>query len=456
MREVKLKYFNSFTIIRDIIYNLWVIVLAAVIGFCGGIIYHGAFVKNQYTSSMTVSVNLGGYTSEATVLSLARVIQITEALQEVLQSGPLVDIVEAEIGDEITGTVNAVQMEETNLITISVTDYSPEKAYNTLVAVYDNYTKLTDSVFNNVIINEISNPNMPSTWSNKRQMLLTSMGYAVAAALICAAIITVISYFRDTVKNVSDVEDRLDTNLFGTICHINKRRSKIKKTHDGILLTNPMIDSEFSDGFRSMAVKLESLRRSKKIKSVAITSFMENEGKSTIAVNLAIALAELGKRVLLVDADFKRPAVYKFFGGKDYFKGDVEFSDYIKGARIDLKDTVREDHRTGVFLACGHKQRKNSSEMISSDIFKNAIAEFEQEYDIVLVDTPPCEVAIDAEIMSEITTKILFIVRQDFADVGAINDYLTNVTEDKVLGCAFNDVTEFKGVWGFLKADYRS
>ncbi len=455
MREVKLKYFNAFTVLRDILYNIWVVFLAAVVGFCGSIIYYGAFEKSRYTSTMTVSVNLGGYTSEPAVISLTRVIQITEALEEVLQSGPLVDIVESQVGEEITGVINASQMEETNLINISVTDVTPEKAYKTLVAVYDNYTKLTDSVFNNIIINVITNPNMPSTWSNRMQIIYTAAGYGLASALFCAFIITAISYFRDTVKNVSDVEDLLDVTLFGTVCHINKRKSKIKKAKDGILLTNPLINAEFSDSFRSMAIKLESLQRTKKIKSLALTSVMENEGKSTISVNLAIALAETGKRVLLVDADFKRPAIYKFFGIKPENNAN-ELSDYIKSGEVNLRNVVCKDHRTGVYLACGTKQRKNSSEMISSDAFKSAMEFFESEYDIVLVDTPPCEVAIDAEIMAEITTKILFVVRQDYAEVGIINDYLANIQDEKVLGCVFNDVTVLDGALGFLKADYIS
>ncbi len=453
MREVKLKYFNTFTVIRDLVYNLWVILLAAVVGFCSCQIYHGVFVKNLYTSSMTISVNLSGYTSEATVLSLARVIQITQAFEEVLGSQPLVDIVEAEIDDNVTGVITATQMEETNLITLSVTDNTPEKAYKTLLAVYESYPILTDAAFNNVIINVISNPNMPSTWSNRMQIIYTSLFYGLVGALICAAIIVVISYFRDTVKNVTDVEDLLDTKLFGMACHINKRKSKIKKSKDGILLTNPLISAEFSDNFRSMAIKLESLRKTKRIKSVALTSILENEGKTTVTVNLAIALAELGTRVLIVDADFKRPAVYKFFDKREA-TAEHEFNAYVKGELSDPLSLIRKDHRTGVYLACGKKARKNSSELISSKAFKKALEIYENEFDIVLVDTPPCGLAIDAEIMSEITTKMLFVVRQDFAVVPAINDYLANVDNEHILGCIFNDVTVLDGTWGFLKADY--
>lgn len=453
MREVKLKYFNAFTVLRDIIHNIWVIFLAAVIGFCGCQLYHGALAKTRYTSTMTVSVNLSGYTSEATVVTLARVIQITSAFQEVLQSPALVDILTGELGEPITGEITATQVNETNLINISVTDISPEKAYRTLTSVYKNYPKITDSVFNNVVISVISNPNMPSTWSNKRQLRNDSVRCAVIAAALCTLLIFVISYFRDTVKNVTDIEDMLNISVFGTAPHVNKRKSRIKKTNDGILLTNPLISSEYSEAFREMAIKLESLQRTKKIRSVAITSIAENEGKTTVGVNLAIALAELGKRVVLVDADMKLPAVYKFFD-KNEAVPEKEFGDCIKGEIDDVMTVVRQDHRTGVYLACGQKGFSDSSELIQSKRFKDALGKLESKFDMVIVDTPPGGVAVDAEIMSENVSELLLVIRQDYVPVDVINDYLLNIDEENTLGCVFNDVTVLDGGFSFLKADY--
>lgn len=443
MREIKAKYFNLFTVVRDCLYNWWIILLAGIIGFCSCQIYYTAFLKTRYTSSMTISVNLSGYTNEATVITLARVIQIATSFQEVMQSQVLVDIVERELGEEITGTVQALQVEETNLINISVTDISPDKAYRTLCAIFDNHTTVTDSAFNNVIINVLSNPNMPSTYSNQRQMLIESIEFALLGMIICIGIITVISYFRDTIKNKSDIDNLLEGSLFGLVDHVNKRKSKIKKSNDGLLLTNPLISFSFSDSFREMAAKLSSFQRTKNLKSFVITSAAENEGKTTITVNLAIALSEMGKRVIVVDSDFKLPAVFKFF---DQSKAvpEKELGDFILGNIHELSSIIRKDKRTGIFLACGKKKHRNSSEMVNSESFINMIRALENEFDVVLIDTPPACVVLDAEIIAEHASAVLFVVRQDFSPVEPTNEFLSNIEQDKLIGCILNDYSELK------------
>ncbi len=442
MREIKVKYINPFTLINDLLYNWWVILLAAIIGFSGYQVYHSAFVVEKYTSTTTVAVNLSGYTDNATVTSLSRTIEIATAFQNVLKSSALVDIVEEQIGEEITGTLQAVQKTETNLIDISVTDISPEKAYKTLTAVYENYPLLTDNAFSNIIISVVTPPSMANS-SNIADIIFASAAAAFLMALICAGIILIISYFRDTVKNISDVESLLDTKLFGVIGHINKQNNRYKKKLAGLMMTNPLIDYTFSNSFREMAIKLLSLNRTKKIKSAMVTSIAENEGKTTVSINLAVALAETGKKVILVDCDFKLPAVYKFFKNSA-ISPKQELAEYIKGNTHDYNAVIRYDNRSNIYLAGGQKQYRSSSDIISNARFGEFIHRLEEDFDFVIIDTPPGGIAVDAEIISEKTDSMLLVVRQDFAAVEQINDYISEIEPNKLLGCVFNNVSTLK------------
>ena len=162
MRKFDITRVNIYTILRDLILNAWVVVLAAITGFVGTICYYNYLHEHEYVSSMTVSINLSGYTQDATALSLARTVIIAETLDDVFQSEALCDVVKHDLGAEITGTISARQLRETNLVQIRVTDKTPQKAYETLVSVYKNYPKVTDYVFNNVIIRTIINPSMPT------------------------------------------------------------------------------------------------------------------------------------------------------------------------------------------------------------------------------------------------------------------------------------------------------
>ncbi len=445
MREFKASLINPYSLVMDLVRNWWVILLSAVIGFSSCQVYNSAFVVEKYTSSTTIAVNLSGYTDTATVTSLSRTIEIAEAFQNVLKSSALIDVVEAEIGSEITGTLNAVQKNETNLIDLSVTDISPEKAYKTLTSVFENYHLLTDNAFSNIIISVVTPPYMAEK-SNIADVITMSVLCSFFGMALCVAIILLISYFRDTVKNVEDVEALLDCKLFGTIYHINKKSSKLKKKLVGLMMTNPLISYKFSNSFREMAIKLISLKRTKNIKSVMVTSIAENEGKSTISVNLALALAETGKKVILVDCDFKLPAVFRFFSNAPMESGS-ELAEYLKGNTHNYDAVIRYDKNTGVYLTGGKKQYRNSSEIINNERFNTFIKDLESQFDFVIIDTPPGGLTVDSEITSEKVSAILLVVRQDFIEVEPINDYISNIESDKLLGCVFNNVSTLKATY---------
>lgn len=441
MKEFKTKYLNPYTLLRDLLFNWWVILLAGLIGFSGCHVFNSLFVVEKYTSSTTVAVNLSGYTENATATSLSRTIEIATAFQNVLKSSALVDIVEEELGEKITGTLNVVQKEKTNLITISVTDISPEKAYKTLKLVYDNYHVLTDSAFSNIIISIISPPSMAEK-SNIITVIIHSILTAFACMVLCILLILVISYFRDTLKNPSDIDELLDCKLFGTINHINKKERKYRNKLVGLMMTNPLINYKFSNSFREIAIKLLSLQRTKKIKSVSITSIAENEGKTTVSVNIALALTEMGKKVALIDCDFKLPAVYKFFSNVK-IEGTKELAEYLRG-NTNYESIVHKDKHSGLYILCGQKRYNNSSEILSSERFEKLLKKLEEDFDFVIIDTPPGGIAIDSEIISEKTSALLLVVRQDFAPVEQINNYISNISEDKLLGCVFNNISTIK------------
>ncbi|MBR4910932.1 MAG: AAA family ATPase [Clostridia bacterium] len=442
MKTIDFKRANVYSLVMDLFYNLWVIILAGIIGFCGCQIYYLAFKKQTYTSSMTIAVNLSGYTTSATVTSLSRTIEICETYESALSSSTLKALVEEDMGEPMTGVVKVKQKGETNLIDISVTDVSSIKAYKTLKSIYKNYPKITEKSLSNIIVSVISAPFLPVSVSNPSASTTYSVVFGVLGALICTLLILFFSFMRDTVKNISDVDTMLECNLFGIVYHVNKRKRKIGLKNDGLLLNNPLIDYSFRNSFSEMAIKLEGVQRTKGVKSVVVTSIAENEGKTTVIVNLAIALANMGKKVVLVDSDLKLPAVYKFFRNVE-LKPENDISSYISG-KSDYDTVLLHDHITNVSLVCGNQKHYNTAKTLGGENYKHLIELLCKDFDFVLIDTPPGGVAIDAETVCEFCDGMLFVVRQDFACVEAINDYVINIDSEKLIGCVFNDVSEFK------------
>ncbi len=439
--KIDLKRFNAYTIVRDLLFNAWVIVLAVVTGFVGGVCYYSFLHTETYVSSMTVSINLSGYTSEAAALSLARTVVIAENLDDVFQSKALRDVVEKDLGESLTGSMEARQIEETNLVSITVTDNSPEKAYETLVSVYKNYYKVTDFAFSNVIIRTVVNPEMPLQPTNRVTPIAGGVLFGILAGVIVAGIIAVISFLRDTVKNVSDIESELDTKLFATVNSVKRLSRNLPLDKHRLVVTNPLIPPHFAASFRKIAVKLESLHRIKGIKSVMITSVTENEGKTSVAVNTAMTLAENGHRVLLLDADFKNPSDYHFF---DEVKNpeETDFRNYFRGTDA-LSGFIKQDPITGLFILGNARAYSDSAELLGSSQFKAVLKELKEMFDFIIIDTPPCGITVDAEVLSNSVDASLLVIRQDVVVVKDINAQIETLAHGNVIGCVFNDVSAF-------------
>lgn len=442
MRKFDIKRINLYTILRDYITNLWVVVLVVITAFIGSSCYYTYVYKHSYVSTMTVSINLSGYTTNATALSLARTVLIAETLDDVFQSNAVRDVVKKDLGGEITGTISARQLPDTNLVQISVIDESPEKAYNTLVSVYNNYDKVTNLAFSNIIIQTIANPTMPTSPYGAMSTKMLGFLFGVAAGMFVSVIIVVISYARDTIKNISDVERELDTKLFGTVYRVKKPSKKLPANKRRLIVTNPLIGFDFANSFRKMSVKIESLRRTKGYNVFMVTSVTENEGKSSMAVNLAVTLQQNGARVLLVDCDFKNPSVRRFFDNVTRPENS-DFHQFIDNGG-DITHFIKRDPDTGLYLADSVDACANSAEKLASKRFSDVIKALKTQFDFIIIDTPPCGITVDPEIVANVADAVLMTVRQDYVTVADINDQLSNLNKCYIAGCIFNDIAAFK------------
>ena len=134
--KIDISRLNLYTLVRDLVQNLWVIVLAGIVGLVGSLTYYNNLYSHKYTSEMTIALNLKGYTQNATATSLGRTVDLAESLDDVFASGAIRDVVRRDIGEKMTASISAEQLGATNLIKITATDTTPIKAYKTLKSVY--------------------------------------------------------------------------------------------------------------------------------------------------------------------------------------------------------------------------------------------------------------------------------------------------------------------------------
>lgn len=229
-------------------------------------------------------------------------------------------------------------------------------------------------------------------------LLLALLGGCV---LGCGLAFTVDACDR-TLKSEEDVHRVLGLDMLGLVPRLGGKRPG-----DGSLDPETLDErSALSEAFRSLRISLAFRSRNKELRSLAITSAAPSEGKSLTAINLAVAFARSGKRVLLVDADLRRPRLHKAFG----LRPNEGFSSLLVGSRHLAELT----HATAVanlsLLPCGVIP-PNPVELLGGPGMQPALAAMFAAFDLVVFDSPPVGIVSDTCVLGTIADHVLFVVR---------------------------------------------
>ena len=187
-----------------------------------------------------------------------------------------------------------------------------------------------------------------------------------------------------------------------------------------------------------------------------MTSVSENEGKSTVAANIALALGEKHKKVLLVDGDLRKPAQHKIF--EDASKNKVSLDKVLKGM-VSWKDAMVFKTRDNIWKLFQYHGISDPGEVLREETLAKLVREWKQEMDYIIIDCSPTAVSTDAEIWMEAADTVLLVVRQDWSDVRVINDVVDVVWQTDrdfagfVLNAFHEEWLKRQGEYGY--GDYR-
>lgn len=172
-------------------------------------------------------------------------------------------------------------------------------------------------------------------------------------------------------------------------------------------------------------------------KVLVVTSVSENEGKSTVAANLAITLAEQSKRVLLVDGDIRRPSQFLIFGMEP--KEENELGEYLRG-NGSLADVMVPCTRKHMLFMGGKNCYSSSTEMLNSESFFKLMAACRKFVDYVIIDTPQAGIIGDAQIFAHCADAVMIVSKQNYMLAEDINEVMDAFRdkEGKVLGVVLN------------------
>jgi capsular exopolysaccharide synthesis family protein len=250
------------------------------------------------------------------------------------------------------------------------------------------------------------------------------------------ALILLIDYFNDKVIDKRDVERRTKVPVIGYISH-SDRKSHI-----------PVVEkpgSSFAESFRSVRTSIKYFIKENEIPVIAISSTISSEGKTFISINLAAIIALLGKKVLLIGLDLRKPRIDKAFnfdtspGMSTYLIGNCAYEEVIKSTQID-----------NLYYAPAGPVPPNPAELIEKEEMKKFIENARKEFDYIIIDTPPVAVVTDTLLLAPYVDLNLFIVRQRYSSRSTI-DLIEQLNRDgklKHMAIIINDIN-LSGYYGY-------
>ena len=421
-REFRLDEISIYGILRDLLLNIWVILLAALAGWFGVTGVCDLTYVPQYTASATMAVSAKGESGNA-YTSLSVTSQMAGVFNEVFQSDVLREkIAEAMNVETVDGEISSEVIQETNLLSLSATSSNPREAYLILDAALNNYESVSEYLFSNAALRVVEEPTVPYSPSNSLNVSrYRKLGAAACAALVICGI-SLMSVLRYTIKTRTGARRNLEGKIRGTIPFEYKAhtlKGMLKKEKHSLLISSALVSTPFSEAVRKTATRVEQHLKRKGIKVLMISSVAENEGKSSVAANLALGLAEKGRKVLLLDMDLRKPALFKVFDRPTVKEKRME--DYLQG-KAEFKDIVNYDKQLRLYRIFQDQPVSGSSRLLESERMTRLFEECRQLADYVIVDSSPMGVTSDVEVLMQYVDSVLLVVRQDWSDIRAISD----------------------------------
>lgn len=414
--EISLDTISMDGVKRELLKNWWVILSFAIAVFLGSTGLGKLMYQPEYTATATLVVRVQG---DDAYSSLTETTQMAAVYSEVFQSNALRNLISESIGEEVQGSISCAQIESTNLVSLAAVSPTPRQAYLFIHSALENYENIAGYVFTDAALELVQEPDVPEVPSNSSFLLENRVLLSVAGALGMCALVTVFYVLRQTVKVSHNAKELLDGNVIGVIPHEKKlhhnKKGKRKKFIP-LLLTSPLISMAYAESVRRCASWLDNRMSEKNQQVLLFLSVLENEGKSSVLVNTAIGLAEMGKKVLVVDGDFRKPALYKILEVKN--KGDQSLSDNLENGL----ENARYIRTCGIYACLQYTAIEDPSRLLSSKELKTFIEEARSQYDYILVDSSPVSAAADAEVWMRRVDSVVMVVKEDAADIRAIND----------------------------------
>jgi len=388
----------------------WLLILGSVIATVAVAALVTSQTTPQYASTARVFISTtpsnssdayqGGLFSEQRVTSYADVISGLELSQRVIDRLQL-DMSAGALAEKI----NAAVVPDTVVLKITVTDPSPIQAQRindgVVEQLKDFVGELETPPGGNVPLLKatvVDSPRLPDSPVSPQPV--RNIGLALVLGLLLGFGLAVLREILDvTVKRIEDVPALAETPLLCALAFDNDVQARP-------LITALPSHAPRAEAFRVLRTNLSFIDVDQASKAFVVTSSVPNEGKSTTAINAAIAMASAGQRVLLIDGDLRRPQVANLLS----LEPAVGLTTVLVGMG-EFDDSIQKHAPSGLDVLSAGRLPPNPAELLQSNAMRELLATARSRYDVTIIDGPPLLPVTDAAVMASQTDGAVLVVR---------------------------------------------
>lgn len=392
--------------------NRWITVAVTILVTVLGAVAYTLMTTPVYEANtrLFVSTSTGGSSGadlyQGNRLSQERVISYAELLKGETLAQRTIDKLDLDMSaQQLRGNTKAKAKPDTVLIDVGVLDESPVRARDIANALSDEFVVMVRELETEedgakpdarvVVEQRASIPAHPVS-PKKFRNLVGGIGLGV---LLGVGLAFLRDLLDNTAKTRETVEDITGVGLVGSI-PLDKERRK----HAAISFSSD--NSPIAEAFRKVRTNLQYLAVDNPPRVIVVTSSMPTEGKSTTAINIALALAEAENNVVLVDGDLRRPMLHNYLD----LVGSVGFSTVLSG-RASLSEALQKTSFPGLTVLTSGAVPPNPSELLGSLTAKKLLSELRADFDYVIVDSTPLLAVTDAALLATSADGVLVVAR---------------------------------------------
>ena len=273
--------------------------------------------------------------------------------------------------------------------------------------------------------------------SNRKYVI----AFAGLVFLGLCGLIALRSCLRETVRSIAEVDRKVDAKLLGAVAH----KDKLIGAKGGSLITDPAVNPQYAQDLRRLAARISNEMSRKGQKILLVAGAGKDEGRSTVAAGLAMAMAEFGKQTVLIDTDFRHPSLHKILNLQDSKSmdlgnwlekgskaGDAELASMAQAMLCPVPDSE--------LVAILNRKTAPQAMEKHSDLIRKLLGRLEDEADFIILDSACVDSYSDAEELANMADTSVIVVRQHHSEMRNIDEAITALGgRERMIGCIFND-----------------